>query len=98
MEIRTRLDKAVEEHVPIRRSRVIGKPKWLNNEILSLIGKKRKAWDKWKKCKSKENELEYKKLEKGLKKKIRESSSKSRPRSRHASGSEMEMEFSEWKV
>ena len=72
-EVKTRLDNAIEEHVPMRRSKVTGKPKWLNSEILALIGKKRKAWDRWKKCKSRENEVEYKKLEKSLKKKIRNS-------------------------
>ena len=69
-EVKTRLDNAIEEHVPMRRSKVTGKPKWLNSEILALIGKKRKAWDRWKKCKSRENEVEYKKLEKSLKKKM----------------------------
>ena len=45
----------------------------MNNEILALIGKKRRAWDRWKKCKSRENEAEYKKLEKSVKRKIRNS-------------------------
>ena len=71
VEIKRRLDKAIEEHVPLRRTKVMGKPKWLNNEILSLIGKKRKAWDKWKKCRSEEDKDVYKKLEKCLKRKIR---------------------------
>ena len=38
-----------------------------------LIGKKRKAWSRWKECRSAENEREYKNLEKLVKRKIRNS-------------------------
>ena len=67
--IRMRITEAVEKHVPLRRNRMAGKPKWLNHEILTLIGRKRKAWQKWKECASEENKRVYKCLEKEVKRK-----------------------------
>ena len=71
--IKSRINGAIDKHVPLRRIRLNGKPKWLNHEILMLIGKKRKAWSRWKECRSAENEREYKNLEKLVKRKIRNS-------------------------
>ena len=74
--IRTRIDAAVEKHVPLSRMRRAGKPKWMNGEILTLIGKKRRAWCKWKACASEQNMKEYKGLERMVKRKIRVSKSR----------------------
>ena len=71
--IKGRVSQAVENHVPMRRNRKVGRPKWLNGEILSLIGKKRKAWFKWKACASPENKRAYVALEKSVKRRIRNS-------------------------
>ena len=71
--IKSRINGAINEHVPLRRIRLNRKPKWLNHEILMLIGKKRKAWSRWKECRSAENEREYKNLEKLVKRRIRNS-------------------------
>ena len=68
-----RVNTAIENHVPLRQNKRIGKPKWLSREILVLIEKKRKAWCRWKACASAEREREYKGLEKLVKKKIRNS-------------------------
>ena len=53
--IKGRVNQVIETHVPMRRNRKVGRPKWLNGKILTLIGKKRKAWFKWKACASPEN-------------------------------------------
>ena len=71
--IKSKINGAIEKHVPLRRIGLNRKPKWLNHKILMLIGKKRKAWSRWKECRSAENEREYKNLEKLVKRRIRNS-------------------------
>ena len=70
---RGKVTTAIANHVPMRQNKRIAKPKWLSREILTLIGRKRKAWSRWKACGSAENEREYKSLEKKVKTKIRNS-------------------------
>ena len=71
--IKSRINGTIEKFVPLKRIGLNRKPKWLNHEILMLIGKKRKAWSRWKECRSAENEREYKNLEKLVKRRIRNS-------------------------
>ena len=71
--IKARVKTAMENHIPLRRKRNAGKPKWMTGEILSLIGKKRNTWRRWKVCASEENKSRYVALEKTVKKKIRNS-------------------------
>ena len=69
--ITEKVNDAVEKHVPWCKIKKANKPKWMDNEVAKAIKEKKNAWKKWKKTKSVEEKVEYKKLETRCKKVIR---------------------------
>ena len=70
-EIAGRIDDAVDECVPERKSMSKPKPRWMNNDIMKLIKEKRSAWTRWKRTRSDDDKSKYKELEAKTKKSIR---------------------------
>ena len=68
--IKGRLHELMTKHVPMKRACKTNNPLWIDNETKMLIRKKRAAWKKWKERNNETNRMEYKKLEKEVKKKI----------------------------
>jgi hypothetical protein len=61
------VEKAVDDHVPLKPRGVSGRPPWMNRNILREVRKKRRLWKKSKD----ENSEEYKTQEKKVKNMIR---------------------------
>ena len=61
----------IEKHVPWREKKQGGQPLWWTKEIGRMCGRKRKAWIRWKKTKKESDKEVYARLEKELKKTIK---------------------------
>jgi hypothetical protein len=68
---RERLEKAIETHVPSGTHRTRLKNPWMTREILRLVRQKRRRWQALKRSPTKENEEEYRRIEKETSNKIR---------------------------
>jgi ribonuclease P/MRP protein subunit RPP40 len=72
-EITNTVNRAIEDHVPLRKRKNHVAPKWFNNDIRKCIEQKKRAWNQWKKLGRVGDRDEYKKLEKETKKKVKNS-------------------------
>ena len=70
-EIKNVLNELAEKYVPWRETKRRNNPKWFNKEMAKQIVKKRRAWNKWKRTKSGVDKNEYKKMEKSVKRMIK---------------------------
>ena len=59
--LKEKYEKQIDEHVPMREHKNKKKPMWQTKKVIKHIRKKRKAWNKWKECGTKEREDNYKK-------------------------------------
>jgi hypothetical protein len=66
--LRRKVDKAVKKHVPTRLQSCRGRPMWMTREIMAALSRKKKMW---RKVKGSGITDEYRKLDKEVKKKIR---------------------------
>ena len=69
--LKSALQNAIEDLVPLREVRMADRPAWLSVSLLQEIRKKRKLWAALKRCPSEANKAEYKQVEKKVQKKIR---------------------------
>ena len=70
-EIKNVLNDMAEKYVPWRKNKTRNTPKWFNKEMAKLIEKKRRAWNKWKRTKTGVDKIEYQKLEKNVKRMVK---------------------------
>ena len=68
--IKMKLEEETEKNVPYRERKEKCEPRWMTREIKTLMGKKKRMWKKARSGNAKAKE-DYKKVEKELKKKIR---------------------------
>jgi hypothetical protein len=71
IEFRNVTNYLVENFVPVLKMRNKQRPKWLTNEIVRLIRKKKRLWKTAKQYNTGEAREDYKKVEKEVAKKIR---------------------------
>ena len=70
------LDETVKENVPKSKLRKNDRPRWLSQEIIGLLRKKKKCWHSYKKDATMQNKTQYEKAARDVKKAIQRAKSK----------------------
>ena len=68
---KTKLDEGVESCVPKKCRRSANKPMWMNQNVLQLIRKKRRLWNRYKSTKDYESMMAYKRIKAEVNKSVK---------------------------